>query len=200
MVSRKQSTAKVYQLRVELEGIVPPVWRRIVVPGSMTLPKLHDLLQLVMGWMDSHLHSFTISNHTYSRSLEDGDLAEMKMLDESRHTLVELLGDSVTTFIYEYDFGDGWGHRIDIEAVMKPEPDRQYPLCLAAARAAPPEDVGGVPGYQEFLDAIGTPDHEEHDSMLTWIGGAFDPAGFDLNTINRTLRFGVHPAIAKGWK
>ena len=101
---------------------------------------------------------------------------------------------------YEYDFGDGWQHRIDVESIAKPQADRAYPLCLAGERATPPDDVGGVPGYQEFLAAIADPKHEEHASMLTWVGGAFDPEGFDLNTINRTLRFGTHPAITKGWK
>ena len=200
MVARKKSTTKIYQLRVELEGIEPPIWRRLAVPETITLPKLHDLVQLVMGWMDSHLHSFTIARKTYSRAMEAGDLAEMNMLDERRHTLADLLGDSETTFYYEYDFGDGWQHRIDVEAITKPNPDREYPVCLAGARAAPPEDVGGVPGYQEFLAAIADPHHEEHESMLTWVGGVFDPEGFDVNTINRTLRLGVHPAIAKGWK
>lgn len=113
------------------------------------------------------------------------------MLDENGHALVDLLGESVKTFLYEYDFGDSWVHHVDVEAVTESNPDWQYPLCAAGARAAPPEDVGGVPGYQEFLAAIGDPNHEEHDSMLTWVGGAFDPEGFDLNAINRSLRFGI---------
>ena len=150
-----------------------------------------------MGWMDSHLHSFTIEGQTHSRSLEQGDLTEMKMLEQSGHSLAELLGDTVKMFIYEYEFGDGWQHRIDVEAVGKPDPDREYPVCLAGARAAPPDDAGGVPGCEAFLTAIRTPRHEEHDSMLTWIGGAFDPEGFDLNPINRTLRVGIHPATAR---
>jgi len=190
MATRKRSAPKVYQLHVALDAIVPPIWRRIIVPAAITLPELHDLLQLVMGWTDSHLHSFTIGNRTYSNAeVADGDLDEMGMLDEAGHTLADLLGATIKTFLYEYDFGDSWLHRIDVAAISTPNPDWEYPLCVAGARAAPPDDVGGVPGYEDFLVAIGDPNNEEHDSMLTWVGGAFDPEGFDLNAINRTLRF-----------
>ena len=190
MVTRKRSTPKVYALHVALDEIVPPVWRRIIVPAAITLPELHDLLQLVMGWTNSHLHSFTIGNRTYSNAaMADGELDEMEMLDEAKHTLVELLGAAVKTFVYDYDFGDSWRHRIDVETIAAPNPDWEYPLCVAGERAAPPEDVGGVPGYEDFLAAISDPEDEEHDSYLTWVGGAFDPEGFDLNAINRVLRF-----------
>lgn len=190
MVTRKRPTPNVYALHVTLEEIVPRVWRRIIVPAAITLPELHDLLQLVMGWTNSHLHSFSIGKRTYSNAeAADGDLDEMGMLDEAGHTLVDLLGASVKTFVYEYDFGDSWRHRIDVEAITAPNPDWEYPLCVAGERAAPPEDVGGVPGYEDFLAAIGDPKNDEHDSFLTWVGGAFDPEGFDLNVINRMLRF-----------
>ena len=106
---------------------------------------------------------------------------------------MEVLGDSIREFIYEYDFGDSWRHQITVTPIAKPRTDWSYPLCVAGAGAAPPEDVGGVSGYEEFLSAIKDPKHEEHDRMLEWVGGAFDPAGFDLNEINRTLRIGPRP-------
>jgi Plasmid pRiA4b ORF-3-like protein len=190
MAARKRVQAKIYELYVELEGIQPPIWRRLLVPATITLPKLHDLLQLAMGWTNSHLHSFTIGDRTFG--MAGTDLEELNMLDESRRTLEAVLANTIREFVYEYDFGDGWCHRIEVKPVSRPNTDWFYPLCIAGARAAPPDDVGGVPGYEEFLAAIKNPGHEEHDSMLTWIGGAFDPEGFDLNAINRTLRFG-HP-------
>lgn len=192
MAARKQSTPKVYELHVELEDIEPLIWRRILVPAAITLPKLHDLLQLVMGWTDSHLHSFQIGDRTFS-SGPAGELAELEMLNEKKYTLEAVLGDSIREFVYEYYFGDSWRHRIKVKSVAKPNTEWFYPLCVAGARAAPPDDVGGVTGYAEFLSAIDDPKHAEHDSMLVWIGGAFDPAGFDLNKINRTLRFGRRP-------
>jgi hypothetical protein len=190
--SSKRAGFKLYELHVELEDITPPVWRRLIVPGDMTLPELHRLLQLVMGWTDSHLHSFTFGKTTYSIGSVD-DLEELDMLDERRVTLESALATSVKTFVYEYDFGDSWRHLIAWKPVAKPNPERSYPLCTGGARSAPPEDCGGTGGYENFLEAIRDPRHEEHDSFLTWIGGAFDPEAFDLNAINRMLRIGPPP-------
>lgn len=187
MAARKRTAPRIFELNVELEDIEPLIWRRILVPATITLPKLHDLLQLVMGWTNSHLHSFEIGDHTYSSA--HADLAELEMLNEKNRTLAGVLEDSIRKFVYEYDFGDSWRHHIDVQPVARPNPDWFYPLCIAGARAVPPEDVGGVSGYVEFLATINDPKHDEHDSMLIWIGGAFDANGFDLNTINRALRY-----------
>jgi len=187
MVARKRPAVKIYRLDVELEGIEPRIWRQLLVPATITLPALHDLLQLVMGWTNSHLHSFEIGERAFSA--KGTDLEELQMLDERKYTLEAALGESVREFVYEYDFGDSWRHHITVTSV-EPHTDWSYPLCIGGARAAPPDDVGGVGGYEEFLSAIQDPEHDDHDSMLTWVGGAFDPEGFDLNTINRTLRLG----------
>jgi len=189
MAARKRTASKVYELYVELEDIEPLVWRRLLVPATITLPKLHDLLQLAMGWANSHLHSFTIADRTFGMAGVD-DFDELNMLDERKHTLEATLGERVREFVYEYDFGDSWRCRIAVKPLVRPNTEWSYPLCTGGARAAPPDDVGGAPGYEEFLAAIKDPEHEEHDNMLAWIGGAFDPEGFDLNAINRTLRFG----------
>jgi len=188
MAARKRAVPKLYELHVELEDIEPRIWRRILVPGSIKLPGLHDLLQLVMGWSDSHLHSFHFGKKAFSAA--HADLDELEMLDEKKYTLESALGESLREFVYEYDFGDSWRHDIKVRLVSQPNPDWFYPLCIAGERAAPPDDVGGVSGYMEFLSAIKDPKHDEHESMLTWIGGVFDPEGFDLNTINRMLRLG----------
>ena len=186
--ARKRAAPKLYELHVELEDIEPLIWRRILVPGSIKLPKLHDLLQLVMGWSDSHLHSFEVGKKTYSLAHEE--MEDLNILDEQKYTLGRVLGESVREFVYEYDFGDSWRHRIKVKPIAQPNTDWFYPLCIAGERGAPPDDVGGVTGYLEFLSAIRNPKHDEHESMLTWIGGAFDPEGFDLNAINRALRYG----------
>ena len=140
---------------------------------------------------DSHLHGFEIGEQTFG--MDGTDLEELNMLNEKKFTLDAALGESIREFVYEYDFGDSWRHRITVTAVPKPKTDWSYPLCIAGAGAAFPDDVGGVTGYEEFLSAIQDPKHEEHDRMLEWICGAFDPAGFDLNEINRTLRIGPRP-------
>jgi len=189
MAARTRAVSKIYELYVELEDIEPLIWRRLLVPATITLPKLHDLLQLAMGWTNSHLHSFTFGKKTFGMAGVD-DFGELNMLDERKQTLEAALGEGIREFHYEYDFGDSWRCRLAAKPVARPNLEWHYPLCTGGARAAPPDDVGGPPGYEEFLVAIKDPKHEEHESMLVWIGGAFDPEGFDLNTINRTLRFG----------
>ncbi len=184
---KKRATPKLYELHVELEDIQPRIWRKILVPGSIKLSQLHDLLQLVMGWNNSHLHSFQFGKRVFSS--RPAELEDLNMLDEGRYTLEAVLDDLLSEFIYDYDFGDSWRHLIQPKLVSKPNTEWFYPLCIAGERAAPPDDVGGTPGYLEFLKAIGNPKHPEHEDMLLWIGGAFDPEGFDLNAINRALRF-----------
>lgn len=185
MAARRKSPAAIYILRIALQHIEPLIWRRVHVATDISLPKLHDVLQVVMGWTDSHLHSFRIGDRGYTNSEEFEDL---NMLPEKGHNLGALLGDTIREFEYEYDFGDGWEHRIIVEATGKRVADWPYPLCVAGERACPPEDVGGVLGYEDFLKAIADPTHEEHERTLVWIGGPFDPGGFDINCVNRELR------------
>ncbi len=185
MATRRNMTARIYTLRLELEDIEPLIWRRLHVAATITLPRLHSVLQVVMGWTNSHLHSFRIGDREYSNAEE---LDELNMLDVKGRKLEALLGDTIREFGYLYDFGDSWEHRIVVESIATPKADGFYPLCVGGERACPPEDVGGTGGYQNFLEAIANPDHEEHESMRVWIGGVFDPEGFDINSVNRELR------------
>lgn len=180
---------RIFELEVVLKDVEPKVWRRLLVPAAISLPKLHDLLQLAMGWTNSHLHSFTVNGCTYSMTGID-DFDELDMVPEERQTLQKLLGTDGGEFSYLYDFGDSWVCRIKAESRAEVNLEWDYPVCIAGGRATPPDDVGGVGGYEDFLAAIQDPSHEDHDSMLTWIGGAFDPEGFDLNAVNRVLRLG----------
>lgn len=185
MAPRKSDESAVYQLKVTLKGIRPPIWRRVQVRGSTTLAKLHTILQIVMGWTNSHLHQFIVGDVYYGvPDREWGD----DVKSERRVKLEEIVSDVKDRFVYEYDFGDSWEHEILVEKVLPPEPGTRSPLRLTGKRACPPEDVGGVWGYPEFLDAIQNPDHPEHDTMLEWIGGAFDAEAFDLEAVNQQLR------------
>ncbi len=185
MPARKTDESPVFQLKVTLKESKPPIWRRIQVRGSTTLPKLHAILQIVMGWTDSHLHEFRVGNIHYG--VPDPDW-EMDIKNERRVKLGEIVAAVKDRFVYEYDFGDSWEHAIVVEKVLAPEPGVRYPLCLAGKRACPPEDVGGTWGYAEFLEAIGDPEHPEHEDMLTWIGGEFDPLAFDVEAVNQELK------------
>ena len=179
-----KTSAPVFQLRVDLLHLKPAIWRRILVPGSIKLSKLHVVLQQTMGWMGGHLHEFIVGDRNYG--VPDSDYPDPRVEREDRVTLAGALGP-LKTFLYLYDFGDGWEHRVKVEKVLPPDPDLRSPLCLAGANACPPEDVGGPPGYIEFLDAIGDPSHEEHHDMLEWCGGHFEPTAFNLDDINSFL-------------
>jgi hypothetical protein len=177
----------VYQLKVTLDDSKPPIWRRILFPGNFTLYNLHEILQIVMGWEDYHLHMFNINDQIYGdpEDDEDGDLGTK---NETRYRLDRLGLHEKSKFSYEYDFGDSWDHAILVEKILPPENGVHYPVCVQGKRACPPEDVGGVWGYQDFLEAIADPEHEEHDEYLAWIGGDFDPEAFDLDEVNEALR------------
>lgn len=186
------STPKqVYQLKVALDDVKPPVWRRLLVAGETNLLTLHEIIQRAMGWQNYHLHMFTIAGQIYGdpEADEDGDLDTK---NETRCRLNQLGLGEKAKFRYEYDFGDGWEHTILVEKILQAEKGARYPICLTGKRACPPEDVGGVWGYENFLEAIANPKHKEHDEYLAWIGGSFDPEEFDLDEVNERLR-GVKP-------
>jgi hypothetical protein len=179
--------ALIYQIKVTLDGIRPPVWRRIQVSGDTTLLNIHHVLQVVMGWQDYHLHQFMIEGVTYADPAYD-DWGDWGIEPEEGYSLSQLVPSEGFRFHYEYDFGDGWGHTLLVEKIAPAEKGIHYPICLKGRRSCPPEDVGGVWGYESFLQIIGDPGHPEHDEYLEWVGGTFDPEAFDLEAANAGLR------------
>lgn len=177
----------IYQLKVTLAHVKPPVWRQLLVPSDIPLHKLHAVLQEAMGWTNSHLHAFCLRDRRIGDiTLEDGTW-EQELEDERKVRLDELVGPD-QALLYEYDFGDGWLHQVRVEKKLEPDSRHTYPLCVGGARACPPEDCGGPPGYESLLTALRNPSHEEHDKLVTWSGGAFDPERFDSNRVNAALR------------
>src|SRR5882757_3988192 len=160
-----------WQLKVELLEISPTVWRRLIVPETVKLPKLHRILQVALGWTDSHLHQFVVAGVSYSNADPD-DAAELDQRDERRVTLDKALGMDARCFDYVYDFGDDWHHVVTVEE-RRQNPHQTLVHCSDGANACPPEDVGGPRGYAEFLAALAEPGHEEHKQYLQWIGGSF---------------------------
>jgi hypothetical protein len=177
-------TSPVYQFKVTLKWSKPAIWRRIQVRAGTTLPRLHDTIQIAMGWTDSHLHRFIIRDVEYGVPVPDFGV---EMRNEQRVKLERIITAEKERFVYEYDFGDGWIHDILLEKILPPEPDPHYPRCVGGKRACPPEDVGGVWGYAEFLEAILDSDHPRHEDMLEWWEGAFDPDAFSLDEVNQAL-------------
>ncbi len=175
---------QIYQIKVALRHIAPPVWRRIEVAADTKLGKLHHILQAVMGWTDSHMHAFRVGMVQYgtpSREFPD-------MFKNERDVRLDRIVAVGKKLIYEYDFGDGWEHELKIEKVLTSEPGMRYPRCTAGKRACPPDDCGGPWGYAHLLEVLRDPKHEEHEEMREWIGGDFDPEGFALNETDQMLR------------
>ncbi len=139
-----------------------------------------------MGWTDTHLHQFAIRGKQYWIP-EEGDMALRKMIDERKHTLRDVVSRKASRFAYLYDFGDLWAHELFVENILVPQAGVRYPICLAGARACPPEDAGGMTGYETLLEAIHDPNHPQHEEYLEWIGDSFDPEAFDAEEVNRKL-------------
>ncbi len=175
---------RVYLLKIELLDIEPAIWRRFVVPANITLDRLHDVIQIIMGWTDSHLHEFTIGKKRYTEdpeSKEDG-------LVSGRYRIGDLIKRKGRIFHYLYDFGDCWEHELVLEESRYFNQELRTELvCLEGEHACPPEDVGGVPGYYEFFKALKDPSHEEHETYMEWSGGDYDSEGFDANTVDLEL-------------
>ncbi len=175
-----------YQLKIELKDIKPIVWRRVLVLGKYNLKKLHDIIQLTMGWTDSHLHEFLIENRRYiNPDYDEDDFNEGEpALNEKKTKICDILSFS-DTFQYSYDFGDGWEHFITVEEIVDMDEVNSYPLCIGGENACPPEDCGGVSGYERLKEEIKDENDEEGRSKLMWVGGYFNPYSFDANRINR---------------
>lgn len=183
----------IYQIKVTLQDSKPTIWRRFLVGDNVTLHNLHDILQIVMGWTNSHLHHFIVDGEYYSEPFDD-DFATVETKNEVRYKLNQFVRGEGFKFRYEYDFGDGWMHNLIVEKILPVEKGVHYPVCIKGKRACPPEDVGGVWGYDDFLEAIANPNHPERKEMLEWIGADFDPDRFDMERINERLR---HPRRQK---
>jgi hypothetical protein len=160
----------VHQLKVSLRET--EVWRRVLVPSTWTLARLHDVIQRAMGWQDYHVHEFEIGEVRYG--IDDGEGWDPPPKDERRARLTTVAPVGIG-FAYQYDFGDSWDHDIEVEALLPQEAGKLYPVCVAGEKACPPEDCGGTPGFKELLEVLADPDHEEHEHMRTWAGEGFDP-------------------------
>lgn len=181
--------APVYQLRITLLGIKPPIWRQLHVPATMTLAELHDTIQLGMGWENGHLHEFRVGGErriglTGMDFMDPEDDNE----DENEVLLSAVLAEPGQRMVYVYDFGDNWKHDVLLEAVHVPTKPLRFPVCIAGERACPPEDSGGVWGYGELLEMLKDTENPEYEERLEWLGDDFDPEAFDLAEVNRWLK------------
>lgn len=184
-----KSLRSIYQLKITLRGIRPSIWRRLLVASTVNLEDAHVILQIAMGWTDSHMHEFTKGSDRYGVADED---FPSDIHDEANYRLDQILKAEKEKLIYTYDFGDSWSHEVVLEKILPFKAGVVLPVCLKGSRACPPEDIGGIMGYAMFLDAISDPAHPEHKNMLEWIEedfvGNFDPEYFDLAQVNEWLK------------
>jgi len=177
--------SKVFQFRIVLQDVKPEIWRRFQVLGTVKLDEFCAILCAVMGWSNSHLRMLFIDDKGYAPPEDEG--MGLPPLDETKYTLQKVVTSSQNRLQFDYDFGDSWQHELVLEKIEAPQDGQIYPRCLEGQNACPPEDVGGVEGYADFLKAIRNPKHREHKNMLEWVGGKFDPKKFDLEAINQAL-------------
>jgi hypothetical protein len=179
------SAETVARIRINLMHLKPEVWRRVEVPLSLHLKGLHDVIQAAFGWLDYHLFEFQVGTQRYGIPDADWDYHEVRQARSVR--LAALVARSIDRFSYLYDFGDHWEHAVVIEATEAADPKLSYPRFVDGARRCPPEDVGSVSGFFEFLEAVIDPGHVEHQRMIRWYGRIFDPHDIGLTDIQQRL-------------
>jgi hypothetical protein len=183
-----QNPLKIYQLKVTLAETEPAIWRRILIPSTVTLHRLNLILQNVMGWTNSHLYMFVIGAIEYGEPDTDNEFNKLPCVDSRKAKLGQVVKTKGSTFAYEYDFGDTWIHELVVEDIMEPISGFRYPVCIEGKRACPPEDCGGPDGYSRLLGIIVNPEHKEYSELMTWLGGQFQPASFSVKEANRHLK------------
>lgn len=178
----------IYQIKISLIGANPPIWRRVLIHPATTLQDLHRIIQLAMGWQGYHLHLFQTPDGRLIGDPSEDDEGTMNFDDEARVTVSSLLSHEGEKLSYEYDFGDSWLHEIALEKRLPPTEAHPLPRCIKAVRQCPPEDVGGLGGFYEFLEAMEDAAHPEHVAVRDWLGEDwFEPEFVDLQQINENL-------------
>ncbi len=190
MNSAQNGNLAIYQLKITLDDISPPIWRRVLVRSDTSLPDLHKIIQSSMGWTNSHLHQFIKNRQFYSIPFDDG-WEEDRIIDYRNFQINDLLQEEKQIITYEYDFGDSWRHSITLEKILPVDTDKHYPICIKGKRHCPPDDCGGSWGYQQMLEILDDPGHAEHEMWSSWINGfyvdGFNPEHFDKQWVNELL-------------
>lgn len=178
----------ILQLKISLRGTKPPIWRRVLVEKTITFEVLHEIIQVVMGWTNSHLHEFTVQGIRIGQPLEEfGAEFGEALIDESTVTLGSVPTNSNKTVDYTYDFGDSWEHSVVVEKRLPADAAVTYPVCTGGKLNCPPEDCGGISGFYDMLRILNDKRHPEREEMLEWLGGTYDAQAFDQPEVNQQL-------------
>ena len=182
VVLKELPMTNILKLRIKIPDIEPEIWREILIKNDITFKKLHEIIQLSFGWTNSHLYNFDVNGILFSmpdKEFENNDL-------DAKNKITEFLIEKGQKALYTYDFGDYWEHEIEIVDVLKKEKGIRYPKCLDGRRNGPPEDCGGIPGYEDVIDALTSKDKSEYEDLLEWLGD-YDPEKFDIDKINKAI-------------
>lgn len=191
-------TINAVQIHVSLDEIEPEIWRRLVLPSGWNLGQLHLAIQAAFNWWNYHLHEFHIGGLRYGDVellTEDADEDGPRVFDCHEVRLRDFERGAV--FNYIYDFGDNWSHSVVIEEFVALDVAPRQGTCIDGARARPPEDVGGVPGYGRFLEIMSDKTDPEHADTRRWCGGYFDRDWFDLAVVDKDVRNALRPNVKR---
>jgi hypothetical protein len=186
----------IFRVHVSLMNIEPPIWRCIELTSQTTLKQFHCILQIAMGWTNSHLHEFIVGSQRYGTPDVHFD-EPGEVIAEGKVHLSTVLPVPEARILYVYDFGDYWQHSVHLEAVLSAQPGIDYPRVLDGARSCPPEDCGGATGYADLVDILLDPTHEDFQQMREWAGEEFNAEVLHLEKINARLRRN-RSLVAKG--
>lgn len=186
-------TKQIYQLRITLQDVEPPIWRIIQIPSTCDFWVLHSFIQDAFGWTNSHMHQFIYKDVNSDDPIEFGIPIEPELEDELpalagwQHKIAKYITSETGSITYIYDFGDYWQHSIELEHILPAEQGIKYPRCIAGERNGPPEDCGGPHGYTDLLAILSDPDDTEYEDTRVWVdsmkGCRFDPEQFDPEKI-----------------
>ena len=178
-----------YQIQISLTRFKPKIWRRLLIPSNLLLSDFHMIIQVSMGWENSHLHQFIKDRTFYTERIPGDDTwGKMNNVDYKKIKISDVLKKEKEKIIYEYDFGDGWVHDVLLEKILPGNEKMIFLICLEGKMACPPEDCGGVWGYSDMLEILKQPKHEEYDNIIEWLGEEFDPEHFDKEAVNNILK------------
>jgi hypothetical protein len=180
---------KIYQIQITLTNSNPIIWRRFLIQPYLSLSDFHMVIQIIMGWRNSHLHQFIKNETFYSERLkDDASWEDLNNVDYKGLKISDLLVNENDKIDYEYDFGDSWHHDVILEKILLVSDKSQYLICLDGKLSCPPEDCGGIWGYADLLQVFNNPKHKDYADLLDWLDGEFDPDHFDKEAVNKILK------------
>jgi hypothetical protein len=181
----------ILQLYVNLDGSNPIIWRRIQVREDTSFFELHHILQITMGWKNSHLHEFNCDGYRIGEIIEEFNMEGFgsdEVTDSKKISIKDIIKETDESFRYTYDFGDSWDHILRIEKSLPADTNIKYPICIGGEMSCPPEDCGGIHSYYNYLDILKDKKHVEYKELRRWMGGNFDANKFDQDAVNQKLR------------